>query len=522
MKQTLLKPLIALLSLPMVFALTGCKDDGACEPGAAEGTKEVSFSLNYTSLSPTRALTTTTEKTIAYLDVIAFVRDDENNETFAYKTYATSINDNMAKARVLIDESHQYCFALVANMKDEIAALTFSVEDTPAQVYEKIVFAAYASGDSDRTWDTTTPRYLPMWGVLSDWTTITENNSSLGTIYMLRAVATVDVLLDADMSQWNYDDPELIAPLSGYELKKVRVYNVPDRGRGVPSMDNINYIGAGTNASKPTMPTTFSRLESDYITYTPITHSKYIQKCIYIPEAFNNSYNANNVATMLPYNQRTCLVVQIENTATGVASWYRMDFVKKKTDSTEADAVWDILRNHRYRFYITAIKGDGYGSPEEAYESTAVNLESEVINWNDDGNNTVIVYGKNYLSYNGDGAMIVADQQSSTTRFYFKTDAITWNGGLPTNLTMKLDGDDGTTVTNVTTVSNRKFTVQLVRDDGAESYYFLVTANTAYSYPTDANAEALLTLTFGQITFSLDIAQVPNNWNQGEDFEKEL
>jgi hypothetical protein len=73
-------------------------------------------------------------------------------------------------------------------------------------------------------------------------------------------------------------------------------------------------------------------------------------------------------------------------------TYYRLDFFADdgKTHS-------DILRNHNYECWITAVKGPGEVTVDKAYRSKTLNMKTQVLVWDDGAIRDVNIDGQNFL-----------------------------------------------------------------------------------------------------------------------------
>lgn len=81
----------------------------------------------------------------------------------------------------------------------------------------------------------------------------------------------------------------------------------------------------------------------------------------------------------------------------GQTCYYRVDFFRTENDVT---TYHDILRNHCYELTVLKILGNGSPSEEEAYNSVGMNLEIEVMEWDESNMSNIVFEGKYYLKVN--------------------------------------------------------------------------------------------------------------------------
>ncbi|MGL5981628.1 MAG: hypothetical protein ACRCZY_12290 [Phocaeicola sp.] len=171
-------------------------------------------------------------------------------------------------------------------------------------------------------------RYIPMWGVKAINITIkTGGRHDLGTIYLLRAMAKVQVTLDESITDWT--------------LHSVQQTCYQESGCILPQ----GYLDMTTTLrmTKPTIPTEDVRSMKS-INYTEVTAGRdYI---IYLPE-YNNT-GSSNQETTIDLNLR-------RNSESRNYKLSFKDYSQSETSSTEK---WDIVRNYYYKFRITGLFED--------------------------------------------------------------------------------------------------------------------------------------------------------------------
>ncbi len=366
-----------------VLMLTACNTDENDRMQPEDTHVEMQIILNVPTSVETKALTEAQENTLATLDVLVFLDNGAgNDETFLYTVAGEDPqpgSGSQATIRVPLKKSmsaERHRLVFLGNLRQELNGVKASFTETMSKedVLAIITFDAFDKAGTDpaaRIWDTTIPRYLPMWGESPGTYVITPTliGTAIGTIQMLRSVAAVSILLNPDGS----GDPQ---GFTHFILTEARIYNPYRQGHAVPDADKITRTPATVKADEPTLSAGFDRDAATFISWhsTPLTESTGTAGELYIAEAENTGSSGN-----IDGNKQTCLLISGLYNGAATPTWYRLDFVKEKDTYLR----WDILRNHRYRFYITAVTGPGYETPEEAFESTPVNLTTEVVAWNE-------------------------------------------------------------------------------------------------------------------------------------------
>lgn len=191
---------------------------------------------------------------------------------------------------------------------------------------------------------------IPMWGVRKI-TFRQVDNQDLGVIYMLRAAAKVEVVLTADVAQT-------------YSLNSVTMRNTRDAGlvfpygwtsatgtadlpAGNPRIDEANGIYAGEGIDQENCINEIGSLTTDNLPFT-IEGNK---ATIYIPEYSNAAWKDTNPA-----------LISVALGAEGNNVLLFEDALRFATYSggvAVPGSEYDIVRNHIYRFNITAVAGGG-------------------------------------------------------------------------------------------------------------------------------------------------------------------
>jgi hypothetical protein len=96
----------------------------------------------------------------------------------------------------------------------------------------------------------------------------------------------------------------------------------------------------------------------------------------------------------------TCVVVGGSYKGSGANThFYRMDFVAVENQTS---TYLPLLRNHKYTFKVRSITGPGFPTPEEAFSAGPVNIEADVIAWNEGYMHHVVFDDQSTLSVNRD------------------------------------------------------------------------------------------------------------------------
>lgn len=238
---------------------------------------------------------------------------EEGNE------WENTIND----LQILIyDENNQYvgCVENLIQLLDDRYSGTLSTAAWKANKNYKVMAFANCPTINQNNIETlsytrTDVEYIPMWGVTTTTFDLTPGESDdIGGIDLLRAMAKIEVIMDAD----------------GYSIDKIEVdksnpqgYCLPQGYNSVTETDKLDMEGA--------TPASFHPNTSD----NPITKEQDGKYYIYLPE-YDNSTDA----------------AKIQVTVNGET--YPLEFRNYENGAPTGNP-YDIVRNHIYRYTITGV-----------------------------------------------------------------------------------------------------------------------------------------------------------------------
>ncbi|MCC8153072.1 MAG: hypothetical protein LIP01_01965 [Tannerellaceae bacterium] len=151
------------LVLSILVLLSACMDErNHYLPQPEVATQDIYLQIRVPGLSApgTRALSALDENYIETLDILVFKKDPvSSEETYAYQTVAYAIEGNTGTSTLRTfslslqasEGTEEYRIVLLANLRDEITATTFTVGESKENTLKKITF------DASDVWDTTTP-----------------------------------------------------------------------------------------------------------------------------------------------------------------------------------------------------------------------------------------------------------------------------------------------------------------------------------------------------------------------------
>lgn len=350
------------------------------KPAVPEGETEVTIAISVPGpvAAATRGLTATEEDRVGTIELLVF----DTSDKFLYVSNARDITaDNNVRNFQAVLKTGTVKITMLANCREIINDIypTGIPEGTARQtVIDALVLSASAAG-----WitDPADPEYrdIPMWGDVPGTVTIDLTTTSLQTggtnIFDIhRMVAKVDVTTSLDPS--------------AFTLTSVRLYYYTDKGSLIPgtAYDPSNpspYLPYGTAKTK-------GPLVYDGTKLTDTGNG--VMACldeIYMFESGAGSRGAH------PAN--TCLVVG--GNYKGIPGFYRIDFQKT---TVQGNDYLDINRNHHYQVVITDVRDIGFPDPDEALEAFPVDLDSQIIDWNEDNTDDVAIEGGYVLKLSTD------------------------------------------------------------------------------------------------------------------------
>ncbi|GEM_PF-4065824 len=360
----------------------GCVSEENVPSPIGYGDPYVTFELRIPGMSAsTRAMTANDENTIKTVDLFAFHQDG----TYAYRSNGTEVDasDGKFSVQLRVSESGEsYTFVFIANARDEVESVIsgFAPETTTKQdLLQALTF------ESKRwTTESATMRYLPMWGEYTTPIVVTEDlyNQHIGTVYMLRSVARLDIGV-------NFDNSSVPAGLSHtFYIKSVSVCNNQQYGRIAPDAGNLSANVSGYTAHTPTL---VSSSAKNTVQYQHATPDLGFVKEIYVSEARNaGQTDANRMFLILE-------AIYIEGGGSpvdGTPTYYRLDFIEEESDGSFSYP--DVLRNHYYTFNIIAVNSKGYPNPNEAIHSDPIGIVYEMKVY-EDGDINYIDYTNTYM-----------------------------------------------------------------------------------------------------------------------------
>ena len=422
----LTKYTIHLISGLLLALLTaGCVADRNVSDCVAEGDEvEIEFALKVPALETSlRQLTAEQESQVNSVKVLVFNTQDatgqtlaEEDETFAYVAKMTTTNFTPDQDGV----THVVCKLTASDKPMRIVCIAnYDVPETILTVgtaKKTILEHAQMMMNFTGKWPTSGDKYhIPMWGE-SDAQPVNkgtrfnscaklaygnagQNRNNEGVIHLVRALARIDVGV-------NFEDNPSSETATGsetFKIMSVRVYRYATSMYVAGTQATaFNFAGGRRNAVPHTPEGVQAAKDDKPLEFTAQTDedAKGYVRNIYIPEISNHLDNGQNKGK----GERICLVIGGDYNKSGKQTYYRIDFIKRETKSPN-DIITkqlDILRNYRYRFNITKVAGPGTDTPEEALTTEPVNINWDVLVWDDADIDKIVYDGQYYLSVSKD------------------------------------------------------------------------------------------------------------------------
>lgn len=411
----LTKYTIQLISGLLLALLTaGCVADRNVSDCITEGEDvELEFAVQVPALETSlRGLSAEQEKAVKDIQLFVFNTQDDSgqdldepNETFAYEAEVKSKTQEGNTIRIrcaLKASSKPMRVVCIANAPTKIG-----IQDFTNKTKQTILEDVQMNKNFTAAWATDGSQFIPMWGE-SDKQPVTRNTKfnscdvtglggtgvnqdNAGVIHLVRALARVDVGI-------NFDEDikgEKGKGSTDFKIKSVRVYRYATSMYMTGTQSTTFHFNGTTREALPHTPERVATAANGapLVFEAQAGVNDYVRN-IYIPEISNQGDK----------DHRTCLVIGGYYNNSDKETYYRVDFIKRE-DGKPADKITkklDVLRNHRYRFNITKIKGPGTSTPGEALTTEPVNISCDVVVWDEADIDKIMYDGQYYLSVSKD------------------------------------------------------------------------------------------------------------------------
>lgn len=343
---------------------------------------------------------------------------------------------------------------------------------------------------------TTTAGPIPMWGRAGNKLVPSTPNQKLN-VSLLRSVARVDVAVGTDAQ-------------AAFTLQEVYIYKPNDKMALMP-LTTAYDAGDLSRVTKPSVPvgTAAGAAAWKYeVSGTGIDHA------VYLPEAdvlMKGQNGGTGIAGDNNHTNRSAIVVG--GIYKEAMNYYRIDF---KTGG-DAPALMDVLRNHRYNVTITAVRGSGETTPDDAYRSRSADITAEIVTWTDNNQN-IVFDGEHWASCASKGLSFLSGEGlSAYLGFASDMDAADWELRLSGASPAPTPAPDET-FSKDASISGTYF--EVTRPATNEGGRFVIRT----LQPLDADQperQETLTVRIGRLTVDISLRQVHDSdypWQDGGDF----
>ncbi len=372
--------------LASALFLTSCIVDPSTpdpQPPVPSGMADVSFKaeLPAPGVVATRSIGSVAENKIENVYVLVFETGNDGKLIYKGKgrnlgVAAGAVRENKITFTATLPVGDYYDFVVLANAESVLS--TFNVSDSPDKTRSDLMklkrsLAVGAKwGVSSSTMD-----LIPMWGEINNRKLTTSED--VDDFTLTRMLARVNVAY------------EPVAPLDdNFQITSIRIYNYSTAGALIPAAASLDSEDL-PNSKLPTAPDGgYGKQTGGYLEYTDITDGRTCSNLIYLFEAAQNGSTYDSSSND-DWRDNPCLVIGGKYKPDGVSSfpdkvtYYRIDFIQTTVNSQEEpeDKWLPILRNFSYNISITEVSGEGYDTPDVAYDSAPFNMTATVLPWNE-------------------------------------------------------------------------------------------------------------------------------------------
>lgn len=340
-------------------------------PEEREETENIVFSIALPSSQMRTRDASDYEASISEVDMLVFEPD---NGAFKYTAYPYLLDpdpDPQGRLRYMVKLQKGECDIMLLANSGEYIRSSFPVGISPKTPREQIIKGLQM--EMEGKWNITPGsdgyRDMPMWSIRSGvHINQTTNLKGENGFHLTRAFAKVNVEVKLPEAEKN-----------NFQLVDVRFYHYSSKGQLIPN----SWEDDATHVKVPSLVDNDKGIKGPLV-FDNITDNVKCQDEIYVLEA-----PAGVPSTHPAY---PCIVVG--GYYKGQMGYYRIDFANKTENTT---TYIPLLRNYSYEITITKVNSPGLPDPETAYESLPVNIEADVVGWEEKIIGDVYFDGHNYL-----------------------------------------------------------------------------------------------------------------------------
>ncbi|MCD8176780.1 MAG: Mfa1 fimbrilin C-terminal domain-containing protein [Tannerellaceae bacterium] len=372
---------LILLHFTLLIIFAACEDKSSEFKLALSGEERpVEMTLNMSS--QTASSTEVNDEAIIELDLVIC-----KNGIYQYTRTAYSSKYVTFRSTLKIDENIDIYF--FANCRSALNRMSLIEEETR---WEEIQSALTITNPVTIQNNSAA---LPMWGQLKKVTVSDQNINNLGTIRMLRAVASANIYFTLNPA---------VNGGGTFIPHVVYVYYGANKAFVAPAEENLVFADEAkkilTGVKAPVSPADMYTIRQD----SAFATGNAFANTIFMFDNETTDENAKN------NNKRTRLVVGGYFNGSSTLTYYPIHFV-----NSDLQTVLPVTRNDRYNIFISSVNGEGYPDPDEAADNATVNLNYKVIDWNEHDDNDIAVDGINYLSISSKNVTLYRNEGSKQT-----------------------------------------------------------------------------------------------------------
>lgn len=384
-----------LIFLTILF--NGCLDEEVMISKPTKGEKIVTFSVQIPgtkTFTPYR-LSEAEENEIKTIEILLF---DTQGRFVHTPLYSDKISTNSTDSRfktfsVKIPEG-SYNMVLLANARNSLQSIMkdFPTGTPKERIIEKLTVAL------NNKWNTipASPDYMPipLWGEI-EYIEVSQSKSTTPSVQLVRMLAKIDIVLSSETAQ------------SKFKLESIRLYNYNNQGRIAP--EAANWDAQKKQVTAPSIPSSAQKPQDPVNNPFVYEGSAIAEGIACLNEIYTFEAEAGSATSLA---QNTCLVIGGRYKSEQQPSYYRVDFVNTSAAKTTYLA---LLRNHSYKVNITDLNAPGLSTPEEAFHSRPINIEAEVIAWNDASISEIVFNGQYMLGVSKSQFSFSRDEQTQVS-----------------------------------------------------------------------------------------------------------
>lgn len=423
---------------------TSCSQEDGLEPQASDETVQVMFTIALDGPSArSRATWGDNYDNNDTNDYDSAIGDDFDNyidpdKFFVKLTLGTNTYDVKNIAYWQQPDPNKNIYEFVGEVEVNISQTT-SYTDAKVMVYANMTPATTTGNETFATDYNTYPgtgvKYIPMWGVqtIPNLSLTPGARNMLPDIYLLRAMAKVEVIMKDT-------DPN-------HAISDIKLNRYNTMGYCLPKGWDKTTIAATTDLDLEEVLRPSTNIRDTNESFTESTVNGFKCYTVYVPDYLNIAPNSQTSVTPSTI------------TVTIGGKNYDIKF-KKYADGVATDVAYNIVRNHIYRYNITAVN-----------DGAELELDLTVTPWS--VNQSTVDY-RNEASYSGDRGIVWNNNVEPTT-----------NNGIVLN-------DDLQEVSfsfNLATPRGGRWYAELVKISGADGAFQFKDANNNLSQGIDGTID---------------------------------